>query len=287
MLISNLCNKATQTKPPKFFDFFHVFIIILCIHRYPLDASVNHGTRTSNFTTADDDILRELALAYSEKYPDMHSGRGCKSSGIVFPGGVTNGASISQKNPYSLQDYSYLDLNILTISPHVHCCHNIPSEELRVMYVKNEPSLMAILDKVRQAVKGDITNELKTPIRNAYVTILGRNIMINVTKDYGSFYRILSQGVYKLTAHAPGYLNVIKEVTVGPEIKKNILFRLNKVAKINKYTETKDIDEYFTWLSLHCSDVMRQYTIGKTVEGRSIQVVELSDNPGILYNCFM
>jgi hypothetical protein len=242
---------------------------------------VEAGSRASKFTTADDDILRELALAYSEHYPDMHSGHGCSvKTPKHFPSGVTNGAGWRELS-YSLQDYAYLELNILTISPHIHCCHYVDAAELPKMYKNNEPSLFAMLDKTRQAVRGDISDKLRTPLRNSYLTIHGRNTIINVTKDYGSFYRLLPQGHYKLIAHAPGYASIIKDVAVGAEVKAAAMFRLNKFVTNYVYHSPKEIEEILGDLSRHCSTVMRLYTIGKTVKGRTIQVVELSDNPGI------
>ncbi len=213
----------------------------------------------------------------------MHSGHGCSSkTPTQFPSGVTNGAGWREL-PYSLQDYAYLNLNILTITPHIHCCHHVSEAELPKLYKDNEPSLLAILDKVRQAVKGDITDKLRTPLRNSYLSILGRNTIINVTKDYGSFYRVLPQGRYKLIAHAPGYSGIIKEVTVGPEVNTNAMFSLNKFVTKYVYHKPDELEEILDELSQHCSTVMRSYTIGKTVQGRAIQVVELSDYPGINY----
>ena len=253
-----------------------------CFPRYPLDAKAQLGDRANDFKTADDDILRELALTYSEQYPDMHSGHGCGSKAPTqFPSGITNGDGWRQL-PYSLQDYAYLDLNILTVTPHIHCCHYVSEVELPKLYKNNERSLLAMLDKVRQATKGGVVDKLKVPLRNAYVKVHGRHTIINVTKDYGSFYRVLPQGHYKLIAHAPGYSSVIREVVVGPEVKTHVGFSLNKFVTDYKYRSPKDVESILDQLSKRCSDIMRLYTIGKTVEGRAIQVVELSDNPGMI-----
>ena len=217
----------------------------------------------------------------------MHSGHGCSSkTPTQFPSGVTNGAGWREL-PYSLQDYAYLDLNILTITPHIHCCHYVSEAELPKLYKNNEPSLLAMLDKTRQAVKGDISDKLRTPLRNSYLAILGRNTIINVTKDYGSFYRVLPQGQYKLIAHAPGYSSVIKEVAVGPEVKTSAMFSLNKFVTNYNYHKPGEMERLLGELSKHCSDVMRLYTIGKTVDERLIHVVELSDNPGIIFSIVM
>lgn len=120
------------------------------------------------------------------------------------------------------------------------------------------------------------------PIRNAFLTIHGRNTIINVTKDYGSFYRILPRGRYKLIAHAPGYSGIIKEVIVGSEIGSNVIFTLNQVVAKYVYHTPAEMEAHLHQLSPHCPDVMRFSTIGKTVKGQAIQVVELSDNPGVI-----
>ena len=243
----------------------------MCIfsYSYPLDAKVvEPSLRANKFTTADDDILRELALAYAEQYPDMHSGRGCGRAGTTpthFPSGVSNGAGWRERH-YSLQDYTYLDLNILTITPRISCCYYVSDTGLPKLFKDNEASLLAVLDKARQAVKGDISSELKVPLRNAYLNIHGRNTVINVTKDYGSFYRVLPQGTFKLIAHAPGYSSIIKEVTVGPEVGENTLFMLNKVMTKYNYNDPAEMEGILTELSQHCSQIMRLYTIGKTVK---------------------
>ena len=210
----------------------------------------------------------------------MHSGNGCGSKTTQFPSGVTNGAGWREL-PYSLQDYTYLDLNILTITPHIHCCHYVSEAELPKLYKNNEASLLAMLEKVRQAVKGDVSDKLRMQLVDAYLTIHGRNTVINVTKDYGSFYRLLPQGTYKLIAHAPGYSSVIKEVSVVPEVKTNVMFSLNKFVTTYKYHKPDEIESILSKLSSHCPSVMRMYTIGKTVKEQPIQVVEMSDNPGI------
>ena len=248
--------------------------------RYPLDAKVETTHRARGSMTADDDILKQLALTYAQQHPVMQFGYGCNStSRVQFPNGITNGAKWQERH-YTLEDYAYLDLNILSITAHVSCCHFPSENQLPRIFQQNEPSLLAIIEKSQQGVKGDVYDAVRFPIREAYLSVFGRNTVINVTKDYGSFYRILPEGKYKMMAHARGYTSIVKDVTVRPGSVNQVMFSLNKKMSTYKYHNTEDIEEILNQLSRHCASVMRLYTIGMSTQRRAIRVVELSDNPG-------
>lgn len=259
----------------------YYYYILPFFFRYPLDAKIETAHRAKGSVTADDDILRQLALAYAQGHPAMHFGHGCSSANkVLFSDGITNGAVWKERH-YTLQDYAYLDLNILSITAHVSCCHFPNESQLPQIFKRNEPSFLAVIDKAQQAVKGDVYDTLRVPIREAYLSIFGRNTVINVTKDYGSFYRLLSQGKYKIMAHAHGYSSIVKDVTVQAGSVNQVMFSLNKLVTTYIYHDMDDIEEILDQLSHKCGNVMRLYTIGKTTRGKDIRVVELSDNPGL------
>ena len=80
-------------------NFFFLFLNLLYNKRYPLD---------NGDSTEDDDLLYDLAHAYSVAHPTMHVGEPCDDKAMT--GGISRGSDW-HRTLNTLQDYVYQKYN--------------------------------------------------------------------------------------------------------------------------------------------------------------------------------
>ena len=229
--------------------------------------------------TSDNSLFKELALSYSTKHPTMHLGRGCNESAAGFTNGIVNGIQWKELH-YTMQDYAYLTLNIPQLSFFVSCCKYPPAKELEAIWEANREALLAFLSKSHQAVGGVIHTLDHRPVNSSTVTIKGSGPAI-VLKQLGpSFYRLLAKGKYKITAHAPGYSSVTKEVAISDGSEVAVMFNLHEKPRFSHHKYAA-MESFLRDISSKCPNITRLYNIGQTVQYRNIWVMEISDNPGM------
>ena len=229
--------------------------------------------------TTDDSLFKELALTFSRKHPTMHFGQGCNESAAGFADGIVNGAQWKELY-YTMQDYAYLVLNIPQLSFFVSCCKYPPAEELQSVWEANRDPLLAFLEKSHEAVQGVIHTLDHRPVNSSTVTIKGSSASIVLKQRGANFHRLLAKGTYKITAHAPGYASVTKEVKISDGSGAAVMFNLHENPRFSHHKYAA-MESLLRDISTKYPNITRLYSIGQTVQYRNIWVMEISDKPGI------
>ncbi|XP_066142240.1 carboxypeptidase E-like isoform X1 [Euwallacea fornicatus] len=195
------------------------------VANYPYDES-RTGSQTDEYTaTPDDETFRYLALSYSVNHADMANQhrKGCGNTESQFSkqGGITNGAQW-----YSLQggmqDFNYLSSNDFELTLELGCDKYPPVEDLKSEWERNRKALINYIWQSHIGIKGIVYNvDSKHPLSNAIIHVTNvtgghsSEIKHDITSVYdGDYYRLLTPGTYKVTAHKDGYLPHSKLITV-------------------------------------------------------------------------
>ena len=219
-----------------------------------------------------------------------------------FPGGITNGARWYDV-PGGMEDYNYLHSNCFEITLELSCCKYPRGSNLHREWENNREALLAYIEQVHRGVKGFVYDVNGLPIPNAVISLHGIRHDVASTQN-GDFWRLAVPGTYSITAHADGYeaetQNNIKVVANGPAAELN--FHLNPLSHEptkearhdDKMTDATTLVQpsvfhhhndvkLTTFLRDYSSrfpNITRLYSVGKSVEGRELWVMEISDLPG-------
>ncbi|KAJ8920476.1 hypothetical protein NQ315_005344 [Exocentrus adspersus] len=196
------------------------------VANYPYDESRSGRQKDEYAATPDDDTFRNLALSYSTHHADMASPKrkGCgdvDSNRFAKQGGITNGAKW-----YSLQggmqDFNYLSSNDFELTLELGCDKYPPQGVLENEWERNKDALLHYIWQSHLGIKGVVYDSLtQQGIPNAVIHIKnitgGRSddILHDITSVHdGDYYRLLTDGIYKVTAYRDGYLPHTRLVTV-------------------------------------------------------------------------
>lgn len=180
------------------------------VANYPYDNS--HSGRSIYTSSPDDDIFRQVSLAYSYGHETMYLGEPCPTDSAGFPNGIMNGADWYNVDG-GMQDYNYLQSNCFEITIEQGCYKFPYASELEGIWNANRDALILFIMQVHVGVKGVVRNENGTPISNARIDIIGRSHSV-FSAESGDYWRLLVPGEYTLRVSAPGYNATEKSVTV-------------------------------------------------------------------------
>ena len=255
---------------------------------YPFDDSANHPVSGYYSRSPDDAIFRELALVYSRSHATMHLGETCPGDWESFTDGITNGAHWYDV-PGGMQDFNYLHSNCFEVTFELSCCKHPRAEHLSKEWNNNREALIAFIEQVHRGVSGFVTDTNGHPIANASIQIYGIDHKVK-SASYGDYWRLLVAGNYTITVSADGYQSsTISGVTVNNSAVTKLNFTLSPSTKNNVPIEptkfvhhsNKQLQEFLQSYAAKCAKITRLYSIGKSVKGVDLWVMEISDNPGI------
>ncbi|KAK3703586.1 hypothetical protein QZH41_019133, partial [Actinostola sp. cb2023] len=244
---------------------------------YPLSTEVMGDSRVQGSSTADHSTFQNIASSYAKRHPIMHLGHGCNASVESFTDGIVNGAKWKNLR-YTMQDYAYINLNMLQLSLFVSCCKYPSGNGITKVLKDNGLSLLEFVEKAQQAVRGTVHTFNHTPIANASITIANSAMRIEVDQANANFYKILAPGSYKLTANAKGYSSSTKVIQITPGKTTTVMFSLHKLPKF-QYHADDSIGKWMQGMAKKCPQISRVYNIGMSSQIRRLWVMELSDNP--------
>ena len=183
------------------------------VANYPYDSS-NTNSKTPIYTSSpDDDIFRQLSLAYSMAHPRMHLGTPCPGDKEKFEDGITNGAAWYIVIG-GMQDYNYAETNCFEITIEQGCQKFPTASKLPQIWEENRDALLAYIHEVHKGVKGFVLDSQGMAIRNAKIIVAGRGHSVTST-GLGEYWRLLVPGDYQLTVVAAGYEPVLRNVTIS------------------------------------------------------------------------
>lgn len=283
---------------------------------YPFDDSKDHR---DGFDSAapDDQVFRHLAHLYANNHGTMHQGNLCP--GDHFPGGVTNGAQWYDV-PGGMEDFNYLHSNCFEITMELSCCKYPPRATLAQEWRNNKESMLQYMEATHMGVSGLVTGQHGEPVYEAVVQVEGIKHNITTT-ERGEFWRLLVPGTYVFTVHAEGYMSSPPETVIVPEGHNTTVkdFTLRKRDSGSpmvvpgaetsmgqgtagtmegipgsvlspggfltepefEYHHYEDLLPYLAYYAHKYKNITRLYSIGQSVEGRNLTVIEISDNPGV------
>lgn len=202
--------------------------VIQWLEDYPfvLSANLHNGALVANYPydnspsgaavytrSPDDDIFRQLSLAYSNAHATMHLGEPCPWDADGFPNGITNGADWYSIDG-GMQDYNYLRTNCFEITIEQYCYKYPYASELQGIWEANKDALIAYIKEVHKGVKGFVRDENGGAIAGAAISVLDRNHDIVSSLD-GEYWRLLAPGRYQIRASASGYGSSTQDVNVS------------------------------------------------------------------------
>lgn len=261
---------------------------------YPFDSGTGKGYSES----PDDPLFFQLSKLYADKHPLMNNKHNCE--GDKFEGGVTNG-----NNWYTvtggMQDFNYLHSNCFEITFELSCCKFPEASQLTTEWENNKESLISFIEAVHWGVKGIVTGENNKPLEGAKIVINNINHDI-LTTARGEYWRLLLPGSYVIKVSAPSYIPESRQITIlkGVTLEEN--FSLKRIAHNEAILKQQEIeiDEYgflipvnfkhhhyneleqvLQSLAAEYPSITRLYNIGRSVYGRQLFVLEISDFPGI------
>lgn len=177
------------------------------------------------YKTDDEVILQELGSLYTKNNIHMTSkNSNCNQDLNVNSNGVIHaGLGIGGKREDSLIDYLYLNTSTLMIDAYVTCCD---TDDSKNVWEDNKASLLAMVEKLRDGVKGYVLNKNNEPTENA---VLSHNKSAHHIKSgiNGAYWILLQPGTHVIIAQAPGYIQQTKVFTT-PDVHNilNLIFKL-------------------------------------------------------------
>ncbi|TRY63066.1 hypothetical protein TCAL_03885 [Tigriopus californicus] len=180
------------------------------VANYPFDSNPN-GLRI-NTPSPDNELFKELALAYSQAHTTMHLKRSCPYSNEVFPKGITNGAHWYVLNG-GMQDWNYLHTNDFEITLEISCFKYPPASTLKDFWRQNQEALVTYMERVHMGIKGMVLDPSHHPIPNATIEV--HEVRHNVKgTSAGDYFRLLRPGEYTVSVSAPGFERRTQTISV-------------------------------------------------------------------------
>ncbi len=183
------------------------------VANYPYDSRPDGRNRYSR--CPDDDIFRQLALAYSNAHATMHKGLPCPNDRTGFSQGITNGAAWYNVKG-GMQDWNYLHSNCFEITVEQGCYKFPHANMLEEIWNANKPALINYIREVNRGVAGFVKNSSGRGIAGASIAVTDRDHPV-VTAADGDYWRLLIPQTYTIVAFAPGYQSTSADVTVPEE----------------------------------------------------------------------
>ncbi|XP_016971864.1 carboxypeptidase D isoform X1 [Drosophila rhopaloa] len=277
---------------------------------YPYDNSLAHNECCEESLTPDDQVFKQLAHTYSDNHPIMSKGNNCNDS---FTGGITNGANWYELSG-GMQDFNYAFSNCFELTIELSCCKYPAASTLPQEWQRNKGSLLQLLRQAHIGIKGLVKDASDFPIADASIYVSGLEEKPMRTSKRGEYWRLLTPGLYSVHAAAFGYQTsapqkvrvtndnlealrldfkltpvetnfdgnfrkVKMERSEPPEKRKEQFDGFLTPTKFVHHNYTA-MESYLREISASYPSLTRLYSIGKSVQGRDLWVLEIFATPG-------
>ncbi|XP_078047171.1 carboxypeptidase D svr [Augochlora pura] len=270
---------------------------------YPYDSGISR-TCCIESKSPDDELFKYLAHVYADNHPTMRAGNACLPDN--FAGGVTNGAFWYEVIG-GMQDFNYAVSNAFEITFELSCCKYPEASLMPEHWNLNKESLIKYFEQAHMGIKGLVRDSDGQVIEAANIIVDGIDHNVSTT-NRGEYWRLLLPGTYMVHAESWGYQpSKVVTVTVNSGEPTIVNFTLkpdtfddqgklssSKVEKIMKSIDKYgffhnttfkhhnyvEMEKYLMDLNGNYPNITSLYSIGKSVKGRQLYVMEITENPG-------
>ena len=259
---------------------------------YPLDGR-DIGQRGYS-AAPDDKLFKHLAHIYADNHGTM--AKDSRQCGDSFHGGVTNGADWYALSG-GMEDFNYFWTDCFEITIELTCCKYPPAEELEIEWHRNKESILSYIEQAYLSVRGFVKNQFGPHKGKVIIETVSSDenyIPKNVTAfqqgDSMIYRRLLPQGSYKIRAVQGSRVTNWQEIAkVEMNMKIDLDFENgDDLAPESPPEETifqqhnhEKMVEFLEKMQKTCPDIMRVYSIGKSVNGVDILVTEFGQPDSI------
>jgi len=193
----------------------HHFVLSANFHggsvvaNYPYDGNVGYISGVIE-PTADNDLFKFLSLTYSHNHKFMQRS-------TEFQNGITNGAEWYVLYG-GMQDWNYEKVGCMEITIELSDTKYPPPSTLPKHFDDNKEALLAYMEQVHTGVRGLVTSSGTGKPLNATIIVAGNTHKVFTDPEHGDYYRLLSPGIYNITASSAGYASLSKQVEVVGQI---------------------------------------------------------------------
>ncbi|XP_048482113.1 carboxypeptidase D [Plutella xylostella] len=266
---------------------------------YPYDDIMDTKTDSCvNSPTPDDALFRHLARVYADRNPRMRAGDACPPERFID--GITNGAFWYNVKG-GMQDFNYLHSNSFEVTFELSCCKYPAAARLPSFWKENGDAMLAFMEQARTGVAGKVIDQNKEAVKGAKIRVVGLNHTVATTES-GHYWRLLLPGEYQITVDADGYESpppvsvtipnnqtspVVLNMTLGR--RSRALQPEHRPARDHARPPAADfvhhdylmMESVLKTLAEQYPSITRLYSIGKSVEGRDLYVLEVTKDPGV------
>ncbi|XP_045539218.1 carboxypeptidase D [Papilio machaon] len=263
---------------------------------YPYDDSSTGKECCEESQSPDDALFKHLASVYASRHADMKKGNACKPE--TFKDGITNGA-FWYSVPGGMQDFNYVNSNCFEVTFELSCCKYPRAAQLPHFWDINRDPLLAYIEQVHVGVTGFVLDEDGEPVKNAQIVVEGIKHSVRST-EHGAYWRLLLPGDYNITTVASGYVSptpVTVSVSEGAAATVNLtVSRRSRALSVARNRNPRHIDglsavdfAHHDYIKMEAflqklhegyPDITRLTSIGQSVEGRELYVLEVTRDPG-------
>ena len=168
--------------------------------------------------------------------------------------------------------------NSLQVSLFINCCRSPSEDQVASIWKDSKIPLLSFVQQAYSHVHGVVTDGDGKALSSATLSFSGIQAVANTTSE-GHFQKYLIPGKYTVTASMSGFQPVSKDVVISKTNPVKVDFSLIKEHHVSHHTYAELTDE-LKQLSEKYSQIAHLYGIGKSVQGRKLWVMEISDNPG-------
>ena len=275
---------------------------------YPFDSNKENIMEGDGSPTPDDPIFHHLAYVYASKHKTMsHGDPSCTEH---FHGGITNGAQWYNV-PGGMEDVNYLLSNCFEITLELSCCKYPLAKNLRAEWDKNKEALIYFIEETHKGVSGFVTDENGNPISTAVVKVKGIKHSVTTAKSYKCITKTIQvkengHAAVNFTLSIDSMFNEVEDSVMrvkkdlSPTIVTSLLSHLKPAFNTIPQTESdfhgilknwkkptefghhnyNKMTKFLKYYANRYPLITKLYTVGQSVEGRELWVLEVSDNPG-------
>ena len=233
-------------------------------HNFTLSANMHSGALVANYpydgpisgsysACPDDDLFINLSLEYSQNHPTMYQSN-------TFNQGITNGAEWYAVFG-GMQDWNYVWEHNFEITLEQNDVKWPNSNLIAGLWDDNKESMISFIEKIHTGVNGFIVDAISEEPLPAIISIESIEHPIINHSDHGDYYRLLTPGLYNITAFSFGYEPLTHSISINANNAIQQNFELIEETSEFENFESGTLDN-FSWNTYGNSnwDLVNDYT---------------------------